>query len=231
MIKNLSKREKVMLYVLLIVAIIAGGFYLLIRPTVDSYLAREDELAELEAQQMEMKMAIAQIDGLKRDIDEIGAELEQYWSRLAPPLYNDELDHQITGMLLEYQLLPVSLAMEDMAEQPILPYGVTEETAGGGEEDKATPTLLANYTGVACIGSLNDLLRFIDRLDREEAIELLALEIDFSGEVYELGAEMTEPDAERVLEFGAPDPNLVYAYSLQLATYMSVGGELGASNK
>lgn len=57
---QLTKREKVLLFVLALVAVVVGGFLLLIRPALDGRIALQEELS---SQQMEQATMMADIAG------------------------------------------------------------------------------------------------------------------------------------------------------------------------
>lgn len=225
MIKNLSRREKLMLYLLLIVAIVAGGFYLLIRPGLDTYMAVQDELEALQEQQATMTTAIAQIDKQKTLINDMRNELKEHSERLQPWQENDELDHLLTGMLLSYELTPYALELSDTASEAVLAFGADADDTAGGEGGEEGPQLLVNYVNIQCEGQLNNLLRFTEDLAKDSSIELLSLNTTLINS-RSLLQDAAAAAGDREPEYGAPDLTGRYMFDMEVAVYMSMLGEI-----
>jgi|GEM_PF-6452060 len=230
MIKNLSKREKALLYILLLVMIAAGGYYLLIMPTVHYYDARAAQLAELQLEQAEMSRGIAEKTELERQTAELRAQMAQYRRQLHPLLVNDELDHLLTGLLLSYRLQPLSLAMLDPARERILPFGeaitslqeaANQEAGGAGAEtEPGAPVLLVSHVDIVCAGKLSDLLRLVDKLEQDDSLALTFLQAELDRTAALDATALTMTTAPLAVSYGAADPGLSYQYSLQVAVYM-----------
>ncbi len=227
MIRNLSKREKTLLYILLLLLIIAGGYYLLIAPSLTYYEELGDDLATLEEQQAEIAGVIQGQAALAQKKAELEQARAAGWRQLKRVLANDELDHLLTGLLLEYGLQPLSLAIADPAYQEIPAFGAAlaeegQNQEGGVQEPEAGgPALTVNYTDISCVGRLEDLLRLLDRLDQETWLSLVAFQADLSQNADFDTAELVLTTEAVEKAYGAADLTASYQYQLRLAAYMT----------
>lgn len=109
--KPLTKREKVLLYILAVAAIVAGMYMLLIRPAME----RADELdAAILERQMELddiKSALMTQRALRDEVDENLAGIAEERKGFLPVMTNNELDEYITGLLQTHGLIAISLSI------------------------------------------------------------------------------------------------------------------------
>ena len=74
--KKLTKREKVLLYLLLCLVIVVGSVYLLILPASERYSALQDEVDTLEMQQKQVDNKKSQIAALLERIEDLQVKCE-----------------------------------------------------------------------------------------------------------------------------------------------------------
>lgn len=65
---KLTYRDKIIAAIILAIAVLALGFFALIRPVINDKKANEEKLVKLEKQKAEIEAEIAEIPGLKKDI-------------------------------------------------------------------------------------------------------------------------------------------------------------------
>ena len=109
--RPLSKREKILLYALAVVAIVAGMVTLVIQPA----MARTDTLdaAILEKQMSvdSIRSSLLTTQALKDEIAESEAGVTREGTYFLPVMTNNELDKYVTGLLQTHGLTALSLAI------------------------------------------------------------------------------------------------------------------------
>ncbi|HBL84801.1 MAG: hypothetical protein A2Y17_01580 [Clostridiales bacterium GWF2_38_85] len=158
---KLTKREKILLYILAFVIIFAIGFYLFILPAVEHQTDIKTELESARFYKLEMstkievnKELINRIEKTKNEIDDLSSELYQYIS-------NAEIDSIITNILYENNMQPNSL---------IITVPKTAEDDNG--------YIQTRYVSVQISGNLNDLLNIFDYISSQKTIRIAAFSMD-----------------------------------------------------
>lgn len=109
--KLLSKREKILLYALAVLAIVAGLVLLVIRPAQLRADELDAQLLDAKTESDAMRMLIAQVEGIRRDVADYNAEIEVEAESFLPVMNSDELDEYITGLLQTHGLVAQALAI------------------------------------------------------------------------------------------------------------------------
>lgn len=109
--RQLSKREKALLYALAVIAIVAGMFMLVIVPARQRGDELDEEIFNAQTEADSMRLLIAQVEGMRRDIAGYQADIELEKTHFLPAMNSDDLDQYITGMLQEHGLIAQSLAI------------------------------------------------------------------------------------------------------------------------
>lgn len=185
---KLSSREKVMLYVLVLVVVLAVGTRFIVQPLLNTTANVQDEIDEQSMLQMDMMEANTSVDMLKTQITDTEDEISLLQSDLYPGLINDSFDELVTGLMLKHHLVPVSLKMSDLAITDILSYGDQALTDGeannqqsNGDGDVQTdnkyPQLYTNTVEIIAEGSRSNIISFIDEVNNMPALKAVAVEI------------------------------------------------------
>lgn len=178
--QKLSKREKVLLYVLLLALLVLGSIYLLIIPIANSYSEMNTLVGELQQQVLENRIAIAGMEGNEAAIEEYTARIEELQGLLPPAMHNDEADHLVTALLTQHHLAPQSLAIADVQLVQVAPQGVEVD------EDAAPmyPQILRTMVQAGCTGSMADAVALADSLKDSNALQLahFSAEADLENE-------------------------------------------------
>lgn len=107
--RELTKREKILLYLLAVIAVVAGAVMLVILPAQERGNALDEEIFTEQSQLDTMNRLIAQMDGMQRDIADFEANIELEKEHFLPLMNSDDLDKYITGLLQEHGLVAQSL--------------------------------------------------------------------------------------------------------------------------
>ena len=101
---KLTKREKILLYILACVVIFVGAFYLFINPALNEEIDLKAELNEAKIQKQEMSIKIKFAETLNSLINSNSEEIAALSADLYPMMSNDQIDSIITKQLLKNNL-------------------------------------------------------------------------------------------------------------------------------
>lgn len=110
--KTLTKREKLLIYVLACFLIGFFGIYFVILPSYSSFQVARDQAAEAQFTKESMEMAIDSIPSTMQARDEAATNLASLKAPFQPELTNEGLDMLLTQLCLDYSLSPKVLAIE-----------------------------------------------------------------------------------------------------------------------
>lgn len=206
---SLSRREKMLLYIMALLIILVGGLYFLVLPAFEHYQSARATLAETELRKREADAAISSMEPVSARIDELRAQYAGLQQQLHPLLENEEFDKMITDMLLENGLLPVSLTVNSAGYLPLPEYGVVLD-----EEDEeaaaAYPSLPANTLRLEAVGKDDAIMAFIDDIAASDHLWLSYGLLESSAEAAERLQLMAADDwlftAEITIYFLAEEP-------------------------
>lgn len=120
--QTLTKREKILLYALLCVIIIVGGFFYMVMPAMEKHgdLQAEKDSAEMEL--ISTKASIPNYGELDKEIKDANKELKTIKKKFFEALKKEDVDKTITKLALEHSLVPTSLTITDAADEEIMNY-------------------------------------------------------------------------------------------------------------
>lgn len=184
---KLSRREKILLYILLCFLIVMGGLYLLILPAMTRCNNLKGEYDEA----LMARAAISQNGGdtstpltLGEAKKQAAAATEGYYS----PMTVLELNEELTGLMLAYSLNPESLSVTEPAAAAFAGFGettaaVTGTTAAGGS---GTPsiggsTVLQSQASLRMTGSRDDMIRLIDHIAGYPSLQVTSVYLPNDG--------------------------------------------------
>lgn len=148
-ISKFTKREKVLIYGLLVIGLVMGGIYLLVIPSYEKYQSLDTQLSETEFKEVEMRMAIEGVPSTITQKEAATAKLGELKAGFQAHLPNEGLDLLLGQLCLYYSLSPESLSISQNAWQEVPPfveaplvYSVTP-----GAEDEKTQESTEKVTG------------------------------------------------------------------------------------
>lgn len=110
--KKLTKREKLLIYVLACFLIGFFGIYFVVLPSFSSYQVVSDQAAEAQFTKESMELAIDSIPSTMQARDDATANLASLKTPFQARLTNEGLDMLLTQLSLDYSLSPKVLAIE-----------------------------------------------------------------------------------------------------------------------
>lgn len=134
--QTLTKREKVLLYILLCIIIVVGGFFYLIMPAMEKHtdLQAKKDTAEMEL--ISTKASIPRYDDLDKEIKEASKELKAIKAKFYDNLKKEDVDKIITKIAIDHYLEPTSLSITDVSEEEILNYKESLKAIEKKDENK-----------------------------------------------------------------------------------------------
>ena len=183
MIAKLSKRERVMIYALALLLLIAGSFFLLIKPMVAKNDKAADNVAALQEERNILQARLNELPGLIRDAAAYGKDLENNkftlysWQGTAAPA---ALDVDLTkDLLLKHGLHIVSTTYGNPAW-----VDLPEVYSPGANPPGSVWQIRAVNVKVSCSGSMNAFLALADDCGKLDWISLTSVSIySYSGDV------------------------------------------------
>ncbi|WP_373485051.1 hypothetical protein [Acetobacterium malicum] len=142
--KKLTKREKLLIYILGCFLIGFFGIYFVILPSYNSFQVVNDQVAEAQFTQESMVMAIDAVPSTMKARDEATVSLASMKAVFPQKMANEGLDMLLTQLCLDYSLSPkaLSVASNDMASVlTFVPYTSDDQaSAEVGTENTTTDT-------------------------------------------------------------------------------------------
>jgi len=111
MLAKLTKRERVLIYGLIVVVIFAVGIMLLIMPAVNRSQTADSNYLKAKAKAQDMKMTIAGKDTAKMEIKDLAKELKSIDKYFPRSLQSEKVDKLTTNIIQRSSLKPVSLTI------------------------------------------------------------------------------------------------------------------------
>lgn len=88
---SVTHREKIMLSLLLVIAVLAGSYYLVISPSLEKYNSLQDEKALAQAAVDELNIALAGYDTVEKNVAELGNEIQNLTTKFYPSIIQQKL--------------------------------------------------------------------------------------------------------------------------------------------
>jgi len=111
--KNLTRREQVLLFVLMGFLIIAGFFLLIIQPLNKSIDANKAKLAELENKKSEIEMKFATESAINTNLERALTSVNDKFAKIESPLFAADFERWSIPYLVNNKVTMTSLAVSD----------------------------------------------------------------------------------------------------------------------
>lgn len=139
--KKMTKREKLLIYILGCFLIGFFGIYFVAWPSIQSYQVVNDQVAEAQFTKESMAMAIEAIPSTRQEKAAAKANLTSIKAVFPQKLPNEGLDMLLTQLCLDYSLAPkvLSIASNDVADVlAFVPYTSDEQATAEVETEETT---------------------------------------------------------------------------------------------
>ena len=129
---GLSTREKVMVYGLVIVVIVAVlGFFVII-PTLDKLSTLQEDVDGLIDQQANYQMQISQTPAFKQQYEEASANLKKYETFFYSVMQPETIDKTITSLVRKVGMRPQSLTLSQLEQVDVPRFSPQSLNGEGG---------------------------------------------------------------------------------------------------
>lgn len=144
--RKLTKREKLLIYLLACFLIGFFGIYFVILPSFSSYQMVNDQAAEAQFTKESMEMAIDNIPSTMQTRDDATTNLANLKMPFQPKLTNEGLDMLLTQLSLDYSLSPKVLAIASNGIGEVVTFVPYASQNGGSAEIGAADTASTTET-------------------------------------------------------------------------------------
>ncbi|PKM53527.1 MAG: hypothetical protein CVV00_11965 [Firmicutes bacterium HGW-Firmicutes-5] len=199
--KKLTKREKLLIYILGCALIGFFGLYFVILPSFRSYQVVNDQAAEAQFTQESMTMAIDGIPSTMQARDEATANLASLKTPFPQKLTNEGLDKLLTQLSLDYSLSPKVLSIQNNGMA-----GVGTFTAYTSDEQPSAPDSTTTDTTMPTDGTTST--ETTDTTASTEMTETTGSAETWTG-VVNMELTGTQPNFYRLLDAVAARPDMI----------------------
>lgn len=171
--QTLTKREKVLLYVLLCIVIFAGGLFWMLMPALERHnsLKADYDTAQLELQSA--KASIVDYGNLDKQLKETSEELKNIKNKFYEEMNKEDVDNLITSMTIEHGLTPVSLSIADADNEDIMSYTEYQLQQKKGSASKSKDGELKVYNvNLSVSGSIADIQILVDDVKTTKSLKV-----------------------------------------------------------
>lgn len=203
---QLTQREKILIFVLSIFAVLVGGLMLLIQPALDHKLELQQELDEQLTLQMEMQSNIAQLPQLQKDQQTAKETTRQTGKAFYEPMSTNMVAYLISGFLDSYNLSATAMSVSDIRVKDLangqfsLPQengytwgnqikaaqaGETGSGSGTSSGDSTTATtaqVLYSSITLTCVGERNNFEQFISNIADRLPVQFIQVDVSQTGD-------------------------------------------------
>lgn len=132
---KLTKREKVLLYTLMIIVIVAVGVFFFTLPVISSRdtLSQEKEVAQM--QLATLKAQEVKETNLAEKLEAAKTELANQKARFYADFHAEDVDALLTSMVYQYGMTPISMSISEVKEEELYTY---EETLQMRNKEEAS---------------------------------------------------------------------------------------------
>lgn len=170
---KLSKREKVLLYLLLCLVIVVGSVYLLILPASERYSALKEEVDTLQMQQKQVDIRKSQIAPLLERVDDLQVKCEAIYENAFDITTDpEELDLYISTVVSYLGVTPDNLIIgttEYKDPQKFAPLEEDDQTKDVEDAEEGLPVAALQISG-SC--GLNNFQAMLDGFSHDTSVLL-----------------------------------------------------------
>lgn len=173
--QKLSKREKVMLYVLMLVALITLAVLFTVQPILNNYNDALQQADDITLLRQNTEMKIARLPAVKKTVEEYKEEIVGVRPYLAAKMSDDAIVQYFTDIIASTGMTPTSVLISD----PVM------EQLGNFEKDASAAKATVNSvkTNLSAFGTTGQLLKLIDEIYNTKYLEILDITAgDIGGE-------------------------------------------------
>lgn len=212
--KKLTKREKILIYILSCFLILTAGIYFILLPSYNRYAEVKNQYDEAKYTQTTMEAAIQSISALETAKAEGVVKITEKQGLFSDRLTNEGLDKVLTPLCLSFQLSPKRLSVVSNGYTGIEIFKAMMPAADGGMDDDMV-AVLDELEDIAAIDSDETEASTSESEEAVNSEETMPTEpgegIPVLVGVVELELKGTQRNFYRLMDTVASRPDLVIA--------------------
>ena len=169
-----TKREKVLLYMLLCVLLIVGSIFFLILPSYEKYndLKASHQTAELELQSA--RASIIDYTDLDKQIKQTAKELKNIKKKFYAEMKKEEVDSLITNLVIEHGLTPSSLSVTDATKESVISYETFTKNSNASSNE-STNQLKVYNVNMTVSGTILNLQTLVNDANKSKTLKVASV--------------------------------------------------------
>lgn len=172
--KKLSSREKILIYVLVILLIICFGWLILLQPQLTSHTSLKTSKDSLEVQLTELKAnsSSSSTEDIKTQIINVNQEIKSLNDQFYNVMSKEDIDKLITDLTIEHKISPTDLTMSEITQTNLSDKSSdtsSDNSSDSTSDSKSTDDTKDNQASVytcvvtqTCTGTKANLLNLIE---------------------------------------------------------------------
>lgn len=179
---TLTKREKVLLYILLCSVIVIGGAFLLVLPAIEKNVELNNEYQQKLLVLADTKNKVPDYTNLEKDIKTATKELKAIKAKYYAKLKKEDIDKEITGLAIKNGLTPVGLNIDAAKDEEVLSYAEyikkqASENKGSSVDKKLTSALVLKVYNVSLnvTGNVSNVQKLIDEANNTKSMKIASV--------------------------------------------------------
>lgn len=189
---KMTKRDKLLVYIMVIVLVLFGFIWFVIFPQIELSGTLDSTMNDLEGKKLPMEAAVMSLDSMKNTYEESIVDLDGALNDFYPYMQNYEIDKMFTGLLVDsYGLTVTNLSMTSIPAGVAVPpymaaYSEAEEDTGGeentGEIDAQSIPVVTSGISITAQGEISGIQSLLDDLfNNYPSIRITGYSITDSG--------------------------------------------------
>lgn len=177
---TLSKREKVLLYVLLCLIIVVGGVFMMVLPAMQRHNELSSDHASAEMSLQQAKASIIDYGSLDKDIKKATSELTKVKKKFFTTMAKEDVDALITQMAIEHNLVPESLNINDTESENVVDYKEYLKLLESGKtptkaEENSTNVMKVYNVSLSVTGSIADVQTLVNDANKTQTLKIASV--------------------------------------------------------
>ncbi|MEF9920147.1 MAG: hypothetical protein RR945_10810 [Erysipelotrichaceae bacterium] len=164
--KKLTKREMLLIYVLIVLIIVMGGWFLLANPAIQKSHKLQLQLDEISMQVDSLKLSDIELSD--EEVNKATKEYEILKTNFNEMLTLEEMDVKLTSLVSKYHFIPLSLEMKEIKKQEIKPFYYDEEK----DKEKKYPKVYVGNVSMELKGTYSQLAPLVEEVKELPGIKI-----------------------------------------------------------
>lgn len=183
---KLTKREKIMIMILIYFALLAGGMYLLIVPALENYNQLSGQVTNEKLSAQQIRLSIQNANTVKAATEKKSSVLKSLSAHYYDSMTTVEVDKLITAMLTSYALTPQSLKVGTPVQTTLKTQA--GQTTSGGAASTASATMLVSKVSVDATGLRSSFIALAEAVSKNPSLCITGFTVDANSKSTESGA-------------------------------------------